>query len=157
MFGQEILEVLYSPVKAFKKIIEKPDFKGVLLVLVLVIASAVAVQYIASSKQYLETRMPDDELWTEELFNQHVWTSNGELSRNVLDYEIGNSSISSSALDSTTIWLKLAAIEPINCLNGTGYTELFFWMNWTNDAGASPSSGTIGCCLEAKTATLHTT
>ena len=143
MFGQEILEVLYSPVKAFKKIIEKPDFKGVLLVLVLVIASAVAVQYIASSKQYLETRMPDDELWTEELFNQHVWTSNGELSRNVLDYEIGNSSISSSALDSTTIWLKLAAIEPINCLNGTGYTELFFWMNWTNDAGASPSSGTI--------------
>jgi len=143
LVGQEILEVLYSPVNAFKKIIEKPDFKGVLLVLLLVIASAVAVQYVASSKQYLETRTPEDELWTEELFNQHVWTSNGELSRNIVDYEIGNSSISSSVLDSTIIWLKLAAIEPINCLNGTGYTELFFWMDWTNDAGLSPISGTI--------------
>ena len=142
MVGQEILEVLYSPVKAFKKIIEKPDFKGVAIVLLLVIASAVAVQYVASSKQYLEFRVPEDETWTENLFNQHVWTSNGELSRDTVNYQAGNSSISSAVTDSS-IWLKLSAIEPINCSDGTGYTELFLWMNWTNDAGASPVSGTI--------------
>lgn len=142
LVGQEILEVLYSPVKAFKKIIEKPDFKGVAIVLLLVIASAVAVQYVASSKQFLETRLPDDEIWTEELFNQHVWTTNGALSRDVAVYQIGNGSVQSTVTDSS-IWLKLAAIDPINCSEGTEYTELFYWMNWTNDAGATPVSGTI--------------
>jgi hypothetical protein len=142
LVGQEILEVLYAPVKAFKKIIEKPDFKGVAIVLLLVIASAIAVQYVASSKQFLEMQLPEDENWTEELFDQHVWTSNGGLSRDALNYQVGNSSISSIASNSS-IWLKLAAIEPINCLEGTEYTELFFWMNWTTDAGAAPFSGTI--------------
>ena len=142
MVGQEILEVLYAPVKAFKKIIEKPDFKGVAIVLLLVIASAVAVQYVASSKQFLESRIPEDETWTEELFDQHVWTSNGDLSRDVVNYRVGNSSISSTVTNSS-IWLKLTAIEPINCSEGTEYTELFFWMNWANDAGAVPVSGTI--------------
>jgi len=140
--GQEILEVIYSPVKAFKKIIEKPNFKGVAIVLLLVIASAIAVQYVASSKQFLESRLPEDENWTEELFNQHVWTSNGELSRDVTVYQVGNSSIKSTVTNSS-IWLKLTAIEPINCSEGTEYTELFFWMNWTNNAGASPVSGNI--------------
>ncbi|WGM89863.1 MAG: hypothetical protein NUK63_01715 [Candidatus Bathyarchaeum tardum] len=142
MVGQEILEVLYSPVKAFKKIIEKPDFKGVAVVLLLVIASAIAVQYVASSKQFLELQVPEDEIWTEELFNQHVWTSNGVLSRDAINYQVGNSSIQSAVTDST-FWLKLTAIEPINCSEGTEYTELFFWMNWTHDAGSRPVSGTI--------------
>ncbi|MCW4001635.1 MAG: hypothetical protein NWE97_00385, partial [Candidatus Bathyarchaeota archaeon] len=61
----EALEVLYSPVKAFKKIVEKPDLKGVVLVLVLVIFSMVVVEYVAASKFFLETRTPEDEDWTE--------------------------------------------------------------------------------------------
>ena len=28
LVGREVFEVLYSPVKAFRKIIEKPDLKG---------------------------------------------------------------------------------------------------------------------------------
>ena len=142
LVGQEILEVLYAPVKAFKKIIEKPDFKGVAIVLLLVIASAIAVQYVASSKQFLEMQLPEDENWTEELFEQHFWTSNGDLSWDSLNYQVGNSSISSVASNSS-IWLKLSAVDAINCLEGTEYTELFFWMNWTNDAGVAPVSGTI--------------
>ncbi|MCW4022549.1 MAG: hypothetical protein NWF02_05250, partial [Candidatus Bathyarchaeota archaeon] len=142
LFGQEILEVIYAPVKAFKKIIEKPDFKGVAIVLLLVIASAVAVQYVASSKQFLEVRVPEDENWTEELFDQHVWSSNGELSKDAINYKVGNSSISSTVTNSN-IGLKVTAFDPINCSEGTEYTELFFWINWTNDAGESPVSGTI--------------
>lgn len=142
LVGPEILEVLYSPVKAFKKIIEKPDFKGVLLVLLLVIASALAVQYVAGSKQILETRTPEDEIWTEELMGQHAWTSNGVPSLDAAIYQIGNNSITSSVVGTTNFWLKLADFDPINC-SETGYIEVFFWINWNNEAGASPTSGTL--------------
>jgi hypothetical protein len=140
---REVFEVLYSPVKAFRKIIEKPDFKGVLLVLLLVMVSSVAVQYVASSKQLLENRTPENDDWTEALTNQHVWTSNGVLSLDITDYQMGNSSISSSAPEATSIWLKVTGINSINCSEGTSYTELFFWINWTNEVGSFPSSGTL--------------
>ena len=143
LVGREVFEVLYSPVNAFKKIIEKPDFKGVLLVLLLVMVSSIAVQYVVSSKQLLEIRNPENDDWTEALTNQHAWTSNGALSVDVTDYQLGNSSISSSALEATGIWLKLTGIDSINCSEETGYTELFFWINWTNEVESFPSSGTL--------------
>jgi len=103
---REVFEVLYSPVNAFRKIIEKPDVKGILLVLLLVIVSAVAVQYVASSKQLLEARIPESDDWTEALMNQHVWTSNGSPLLDETDYRMGNidgnNSISSSVLTETS-------------------------------------------------------
>jgi hypothetical protein len=140
---REVFQVLYSPVKAFKKIIEKPDIKGVLLVLLLLTVSSVAVQYVLSSKQLIEIRNPENDDWTEALTNQHNWTSDGSLSLDVTDYQLGNSSISSSALEATSIWLKLTGINSINCSEETSYPELFFWINWTNDAESFPSSGTL--------------
>lgn len=140
---REVFQVLYSPVKAFKKIIEKPDIKGVLLVLLLLTVSSVAVQYVLSSKQLIEIRNPENDDWTEALTNQHNWTSDGSLSLDVTDYQLGNSSISSSALEATSIWLKLTGIDSINCSEETSYPELFFWINWTNEAESFPSSGTL--------------
>ena len=146
MVVREVFEVLYSPVNAFKKIIEKPDFKGVLLVLVLVISSMLVVQYVASSKLLLENRNPENDNWTETLFNQHNWTSNGMLSIDATDYRLGNSegnhSILSSASDQTSIWLKLIDIGSVNC-SETGYKELYFFIKWTNDAELFPSSATL--------------
>jgi hypothetical protein len=143
---QEILEVLYSPVKAFQKIIEKPDFKGVLLVLVLVISSMLVVQYVASSKLLLENRNPDDDNWTEVLTNQHNWTSNGLLLVDSIDYKQenyeGNHSIASSATSQTNIWLKIKDFDPVNC-SESGFKELFFFIKWTNEAELLPSSGTL--------------
>ncbi len=139
------LEVIYSPVKAFKKIIEKPDFKGVLLVLALVISSMVVVEYVAASKFFLETRMPDDDDWTESLTNQHIWTSNGSPSLDDADYkmgnEVGNHSIKSSISNDTSIWMKITDIESIDWSNDTGYKELFFWIKWTHENGTFPNSG----------------
>ena len=143
LVGREILEVLYSPVNAFRKIIEKPDFKGILIVLLLVIGSTVALQFAYNSKQLYENRMPANDNWTEALTNQHVWTSTGSLSLDTTDHQMWNSSISSSATDSTSIWLKLTGIDSINCSEATGYTELFFWINWTNENGLSASSVTL--------------
>ncbi len=143
---REVFEVLYSPVNAFRKIIEKPDFKGVLLVLVLVISSMIISQYIVASKLLLENRTPENDDWTELLTNQHNWTSNGSPSIDETDYKMGNSdgnhSITSSVLTETSIWLKITDTGSINC-SETGYNELFFWIKWTHEEGLSPSLGTL--------------
>lgn len=55
MVAREVFEVLYSPVKAFKKIIEKPEFKGVLLILVLFMLSTVLTRYAFFSRIFFET------------------------------------------------------------------------------------------------------
>ncbi|MDH5694880.1 MAG: hypothetical protein OEZ47_17420 [Gammaproteobacteria bacterium] len=142
---REVFEVLYSPVNAFKKIIEKPDFKGVLLVLVLFISSILVVQYVAYSKYFLETRTPDDDDWTESLLNQHNWASNGSPSLDDTDYKMGNAdgnhSVKSLVSSDTSIWMKITDIEPLDCSEDTGYKELFFWIKWTRENGAFPSSG----------------
>jgi len=143
---REVFEVLYSPVNAFRKIIEKPDFKGVLLVLVLVISSMIVSQYIVASKLLLENRTPENDDWTELLTNQHNWVSNGSPSIDDTDYQMGNvdgnHSIASSVLTETSIWLKITGIGSINC-SETGYNELFFWIKWIHEEGLSPSSGTL--------------
>ena len=143
---REVFEVLYSPVNAFRKIIEKPDFKGVLLVLVLVISSMIISQYIVASKLLLENRAPENDDWTESLINQHKWVSNGSPSIDDADYQMGNvdgnHSIASSVLTETSIWMKITDIDSINC-SETSYNELFFWIKWTHEEGLSPSLGTL--------------
>jgi len=144
---REVFELLYSPVNAFRKIIEKPDFKGVLLVLVLAVSSLVISEYIVSSKLFIENRLPENDDWTEALTNQHNWVSNGLLPEDDADYKMGNidgnHSIASLVLTETSIWLKIADIDSINCSEETGYKELFFWIKWTHEEGVSPSSGTL--------------
>ena len=143
LVGREIVEILYSPVKAFRKIIEKPDFKGVLLVLLLVIASTVVFQFVYNSKQLYENRAPENDDWTEALTNPHSWVSNGLPSLDDADYEMGNSSVTSSAPNATSIWLNVADFDSINCSGEKGYNEMFFWIKWVNEAETVPSSGTL--------------
>ncbi len=141
---REVFEVIYSPVNAFRKIIEKPDFKGVLLVLALLITSMVVSQYVLASKLLLENRKPENDDWTESLANLHNWASNGSLSIDGTVYKMGNDdgnhSIASSVL-SESIWMKITDIGPVNS-SETGYTELFFWIKWTRE-DVSPTSGTL--------------
>jgi hypothetical protein len=147
LVGQEVLEVLYSPVKAFKKIIKEPDLKGIFLVLLLVIASTVVFQFVYSSKQLYETRIPEKDYWTESLTNSHSWITNGLSSLDDEDYKIGNSdgnqSVVSSISNSESIWIKITDIDSINCSKEEGYTELFFWIKWINEGENFPSLGTL--------------
>jgi len=144
---REVFEVLYSPVNAFKKIIENPDFKGVVMVLVLVMSSMLVVQYVASSKINVETRLPETDDWTEMIVDQHAWTSSGSLSLDGTDYQMGNDdgnhSIASVVQNETSLWMRVMDFESANCSADTEYIELFFWMNYTNDQGLLPTSGTI--------------
>jgi hypothetical protein len=110
---QEVFGVLYAPVKTFKKIVEKPDFKGVFLVLILVMSSMILVQFVAGTKINIETRAPENDDWTETLVSTHSWTSNGALSLDSIDYKMGNTdgnhSVTSSIQNQTIIWMKLMA------------------------------------------------
>jgi hypothetical protein len=143
LVGREIIEVLYSPVKAFKKIAEKPDLKGVILVLLMVIASTLAFQFVYNSKQLYETRAPEDDAWTEALADSHSWVSNGLPYVDPADYHMGNSSVMASNPNATTIWLKITDFESINCSGETGYNEMFFWLNWTSETATVPASGSL--------------
>jgi len=134
----EALEVLYSPVKALKKIVEKPDVKGVVLVLVLVIFSMVVVEYVAASKFFLETRTPEDENWTE---SETFWASNSDLLLDDADYKVGNYSVKSSVANGTSVWMKITDVGPFDCMEDAGYKELFFWIKWIHGDGSFPSAG----------------
>jgi len=154
LVAREVFEVLYSPVKAFKKIIEKPDFKGVLLILVLVMFSTVVSQYAVASKFFVRPETPDDDDWTESLANQHNWTSNGSPSLDETDYKMGNTvgnhSIRSEVFNDTSIWMKITGLGPFDCSGDTGYEELFFWIKWIHQDGTSPTNATLRLFSESE-------
>jgi len=55
MILNDILKVIYSPVNAFKQIIQKPDIKGPIIILILVLAATVGRQYAVGSKIFIQT------------------------------------------------------------------------------------------------------
>ena len=54
MILNDILKVLYSPVDAFKQIIQNPDIKGPIIILILVLVATIGRQYIMGSKIYIQ-------------------------------------------------------------------------------------------------------
>ena len=55
MVIQEIFRVVYSPLKAFEEIAKAPNVKGPLLILLITLLASVSVQYISSTKTFLQT------------------------------------------------------------------------------------------------------
>ena len=54
----DILKSLYSPLNAFKQIIQKTDVKGPIIILIMVLIATSCRQYILGSKIYIK---PDNE------------------------------------------------------------------------------------------------
>lgn len=147
LFVQDVVEVLYAPVKAFKKIVAKPDFKAIILIFVVVAAVGMVSQYIAYSKLSIETRVPDDDDWTEVLVDQHAWISNGDVSLDASDYQMGgldsNNSVASSGVNVSSVWLQVFDFDSVNCSGDDGFVELFFWIKWGNSNESVPVSGSV--------------
>jgi hypothetical protein len=136
---------LYSPIKAFEKIVKKPDIKGPLLVLGLIIILTTGLQYVSSSKIFDEEPMINRDEWTESTAWISQWTSNGELTRDAdknASVYVGNYSIASSVANGTYIWMNLTGIESFNCSQNTGYERLSFWIKWKyeNEIFESPNA-----------------
>lgn len=140
MGAREVFEVLYSPIKTFKKIVEKPDFKGVLLIFVLVMLSVMAEHYVFASKFFPETRTPDDENWTESM---SLWDSNGSLSLDDSDKEVGNYSVRSFVSNGTSIYMNIINIGPFDFLEDAACKGLFFRIKWIHGSRSFPSNATL--------------
>jgi hypothetical protein len=133
---KEVLEVLYSPVKAFEKIVKNPSIKGPLLVLALTLLATAVLQTVAASKYSFLTATPENDNWTE---STSLWNSNGNRSVDDAEGVVGNYSVKSSVTNNTHIWMNITDIGQFNCSGETGYKVLSFRIKWIRQNEAIPS------------------
>jgi hypothetical protein len=85
---QEIVEAIYAPHKAFKKIVQNPKFLAPLIVVVLFVAVQVGSAYIIGTRSFLEQTMPtgqQGDVWTE-VASYWQASSGVTISENHVDY-----------------------------------------------------------------------
>lgn len=147
LFAHDVLKTLYSPIKAFKEIVEKPDVKGPLLILGLILILTTGLQYASASKISDEEPMTNRDEWTELTTWIPQWASNGEPIRDAdkfVDNYVSNYSIASSITNNTHIWMRLTGIESFNCSRNAGYERLSFWIKWKYQNGMfEPTNATL--------------
>lgn len=137
MFAYGIFKVLYSPVKAFEEIAKKPSYVGVMLILILTLATSAGMKYAVDTKISVESGIPEKDDWTE---SENLWVSNGNLTLDDEDFIIGEHSVNSSVKNNTVIWMKISGFTPISCLGEEDYKRLSFRIKWIHQEGVSPSS-----------------
>ena len=128
MVAQELLEVLYAPQRAFKKIVQNPKFLGPLLILVIFVVVQVGSAYVVASKSYLEQTMPtgdQGDTWTE---NAALWQASSGVT--VMDNHVDY--INSSVLYYNTTSIEFTADNASN-------VQMFL-----NDLGGSVNCGADG-------------
>ncbi len=139
MFVHDVLKTLYSPIRAFEEIVKKPDVKGPIFVLVLILVLTTGLQYASASKIYDEEPMTNRDEWTESTAWIPHWASNGKIS-NSSDRVSGNCSVMSSVANNACIWMRLTGIGPINCSEDETYERLSFRIKWIRENGIFPNS-----------------
>ncbi|MEM0358055.1 MAG: hypothetical protein QXL77_06765 [Candidatus Bathyarchaeia archaeon] len=132
MFAYCIFKVIYAPHKAFKEIIQNPNYYGPILIMVLFIAANMGSAYLFAVKTYIETTEPSPsleklDLWTE---NSTFWVplNGANYAENFTDYIAGscygNRSIEFWVEQSDRIAMELHGIE-VNCSVAGGYTKVY--------------------------------
>jgi hypothetical protein len=140
LFAHDVLKTLYSPIKAFEEIVKKPDVKGPLLILVLILLLTAGLQYASASKISDEEPMTNRDEWTESAAWIPEWASNGEEPSRNADNVVGNYSVMSSVANNECIWMRLTGIGPINCSGDGTYERLSFRIKWIRENGIFPNS-----------------
>ena len=132
MSMREVFRVLYAPQKAFKEIIQKPGYKGPLIIMLLFVLSFSGFYYVFSTRIYYDQTAPeltDLDKWTE---NASLWCSDqgASISNNTLDYIkgncYGNKSIQFDLENSTQIYMEFKIPESLDCVEPNNYTSLSF-------------------------------
>ncbi len=124
-----ILEVIYAPHKAIRKIAEKPSYVGPAIIVVILIIANLGFTYVALSKTHLETSAPNGQRQDEWTQNSTLWTSNALISESndsITGVYYGNASIRFSTTTGTQVWMQLTSIGPVNCSSEGGFNELSF-------------------------------
>lgn len=129
MFAYDIFKVIYSPLKAFKDILQNPRYRGAFLIMILFGTVYAASAYVVLSKAYYEQTIPtrdQGDLWTQ---NSAQWTSNANIteSSDALTSEFfGNESIQFSLNNNSLIWMAVDFNESVDCSTVGGYGNMSF-------------------------------
>jgi len=112
----KILRTLYSPSKVFKELAENPSYRGVVLILILFVASNTLAHYMFYTKHFIQKVKPDlfeegSDIWTE---NATLWESNGNCTQNS-DKVYGEYSIAFSITNTNELYMQIFFPESINC------------------------------------------
>lgn len=137
MFAYGVFKVIYAPHKAFKEIIQNPNYYGPILIMILFITANMGSAYLFAVKTYIETTEPSPSLGKKDL-----WTENATLweplegvhcTENFTDYiagsYYGNRSIEFWVEQSDRIAMELHGIE-VNCSVAGGYTKVYVRIKW---------------------------
>jgi hypothetical protein len=122
LVANDILEVLYAPQKAFKRIIQEPKYLGPFVLLLIFLVAQVGSSYVIASRSYVEQTMPaggQGDLWTQ---NAAFWQANSGVTvrNNTVDYinstYYGDTSIEFSASNVSSVWMELNNLDgSVNC------------------------------------------
>lgn len=127
--------------KAFEEILEKPNVKGPILILLITLPIALSGQYVSGAKFFIEAPTPENDLWTEAPLNSasFSWNSNGNITFDGEDHVSGKYSVSSSLTDSYLVWAHLTEIGSFNC-SREEYSRFSFRVKWVNQENATPDA-----------------
>jgi len=112
----KILRTLYSPSKVFKELAENPSYRGVVLILILFVASNTLALYVFYTKHFIQKVKPDlfeegSDVWTE---NATLWESNGNCTQDS-DRVYGEYSIAFNVTNTNELYMQIFFLESINC------------------------------------------
>ena len=159
MILDDLAQVVYAPTKAFKKIVEKPKYLGVILVFVLFVGLIVGFEFVQFSKINIENTNPQVGN-LQAYLNSTMWasSSNVALSDNFADpfnYSIfvaaingnysmfGNSSLEMNALNTNNITAALGNQFNVDCSSSSvGFQNLSLTMKQVAPS-VNPQSATL--------------
>ena len=158
MILDDIPQVVYAPVKAFKKIIENPKYLGAIIILVLFIGVMIGFEYVQFSKTYVENTSPTVNNLPNFL-NATNWQSilNVTLSNNYNDFYnysvpvigigtnyslFGNSSLEMDAANLNSLSAALGNTSYVDCIAPSGFLNLSMTIKQATPAVA-PQSATL--------------
>lgn len=142
MFAYGIFKVIYSPREAFKKMAEKPQYIGPILILILYVIAQIGGTYAFFTKTYYEETIPQQLLndpWTD---NSTLWEPYGQCTLNSATKVYGNFSIEHTK-NASKIWMQLRFPETINCSGPENPKNLSFRIMWTRLDSENPKNATI--------------
>ncbi|MCW4024011.1 MAG: hypothetical protein NWF01_03135 [Candidatus Bathyarchaeota archaeon] len=154
MIAQDILQVIYAPHKAFKKILEKPGYLAALIVLIIFVIGQVATNTVYSQRAYFEDVVPNVSADTYNPWTSYTsyWQGSSGLnvSLNTADY-IGIDTVTAQPyLNTTSIQftgnsLNNATLELANFgqnVDATAYDQLALSIK-QNSPAVAPQSVTL--------------
>jgi hypothetical protein len=157
LFLNDIIEVLYAPKKAFKRIVANPKYLGIVIILLLFMGLQLGYEYSQFSKVHIETTSPAAGAM-QDYNNATNWqtSSNVALTNNLADYFnntvyianyaqsyslFGNNSLQIQANNTNSIYVALTNTSNVDC-TANHFQNLSITMKLVSPTSA-PSNATL--------------